>query len=51
MWTIVKLMNPQIVEGKGMEQLIVSLLLWLSLHSDFEYHPDMGTPQIKFVSQ
>jgi len=34
-----------------MEQLLVVLLLWISQHSDFDYHEDMGIPSIEQVSQ
>jgi hypothetical protein len=34
-----------------MEQLLVGLLLWISQHSAFEYHPDMGLPIVQSVSQ
>lgn len=34
-----------------MEQLMVVLLLWISQHSTFNYHPDMGLPTVEHVTQ
>ncbi|MGS2718376.1 DUF6647 family protein [Eionea flava] len=34
-----------------MEQLLVVLLLWISQHSAFTYHPDMGLPVVEHVTQ
>ncbi len=34
-----------------MEQLLVTLLLWIGQHSTFEYHPDMELPVVEQVSQ
>ncbi len=34
-----------------MEQLLIGLLLWISQHSAFEYHPSMGLPKFQTVSQ
>ncbi len=34
-----------------MEQLLVSLLLWISQHSSFEYNAEMGLPFVEQVTQ
>ena len=34
-----------------MEQLLIVLLLWISQHSDFDYHESMGLPLLQQVSQ
>jgi hypothetical protein len=34
-----------------MEQLLVVLLLWIGQHSDFDYQPSMGVPNVEQVSQ
>jgi hypothetical protein len=34
-----------------MEQLLIILLLWIGQHSDFDYHPDMGLPNVEQVTQ
>jgi hypothetical protein len=34
-----------------MESLLVVLLLWISQNSNFDYHPDMGLPNVEQVTQ